>query len=146
MQMKVFIVPPNSLILYDLVERFGHQPLSVMGALRERVTSNEIEAPPMNVTVEDVKKGLKYAGIEVPSGIRGRLAVYGPMIEEAQAAIFMEDPPYSFGCVGCARTNEMVKLLVRKRKIPLLELDYPHNDEEAKAMVARIKEFLEGLK
>ena len=30
--MKVFIVPPNSLILFDLVERFGHEPLSLMGA------------------------------------------------------------------------------------------------------------------
>jgi putative methanogenesis marker protein 5 len=144
--MKIFIVPPNSLILFDLVERFGHQPLSIMAELRERVTSNEIEKPPLNVTVDDVKKGLKYAGIEVPSGIRGRLAVYGPMIEEAEAAIFMEDAPYSFGCVGCARTNEMVKLLVRKRKIPLLDLEYPHDDVEARAMVARIKEFLEGLK
>ena len=144
--MKVFIVPPNSLILFDLVERFGHQPLSIMGALKEKVTSTEIESPPLNVTVDDVKKGLKYAGIEVPSGIRGRLAVYGPLIDEAEAAIFMEDAPYSFGCVGCARTNEMVKLLVRKRKIPLLELDYPTSDEEAKVVVKKVKEFLEGLK
>ncbi len=77
--MKVFIVPPNSLILFDLVERFGHEPLSVMGVLQEKSQSKEIESPPINVTVDDVKKGLKYAGIEVPSGIRGRLAVYGPL-------------------------------------------------------------------
>ena len=43
--MKVFIVPPNSLILFDLVERFGHQPLSIMGALKEKITSTEIESP-----------------------------------------------------------------------------------------------------
>ena len=85
--MKIFLMPPNSLILFDLVERFGHEPLSLMGALRERVTSNEIEAPPLNVTVDDVKMGLKYAGIEIPSGIRGRLAIYGPLIDEAEAAI-----------------------------------------------------------
>ncbi len=48
--MKIFIMPPNSLILFDLVERFGHEPLSLMKALRDRVTSNEIEAPPLNVT------------------------------------------------------------------------------------------------
>src|SRR5512136_2356478 len=139
--MKVFIVPPNSLILFDLVERYGHEPLSLMGAIHERVVNPEVESPPINVTVDDVKKGLKYAGIEVPSGIRGRLAVYGPLIDEAEAASFMEDAPYMFGCVGCARTNEMVKLLVRKRKIPLLELDYPTNDEEAKAVVQKVKEF-----
>lgn len=144
--MKIFIMPPNSLILYDLIERFGHEPLSLMGELRERVTSNEIEAPPLNVTLEDVKLGLKYAGIEIPSGIRGRLAVYGPLIDKAEAAIFMEAAPYSFGCVGCQRTNELAKLLVRKRKIPILTLIYPENEDEAKDMVVKIKEFLEALK
>ena len=144
--MKIFIMPPNSLILFDLVERFGHEPLSLMGELRERVTSNEIEAPPLNVTSDDVKLGLKYAGIEVPSGIRGRLAVYGPLIDEAEAAIFMENAPYSFGCVGCQRTNELAKLLVRKRQVPVLSLEYPENEDEAKDMVFKIKEFLEGLK
>jgi len=144
--MKIFLMPPNSLILYDLVERFGHEPLSLMQGLREKVTSNEIEAPPLNVTLDDVKKGLKYAGIEIPSGIRGRLAVYGPLIDQAEAAIFMEAAPYSFGCVGCQRTNELAKLLVRKRKVPILTLTYPENEEEAKSMVVRVKEFLEGLK
>lgn len=143
--MKVLIVPPNSLILFDLVERFGHEPLSVMAVLQEKIESKEIESPPINVTVDDVKKGLKYAAIEVPSGIRGRLAIYGPLVDIAEAAIIMEDAPFMFGCVGCARTNEMMKLLIRKRKIPLLELDYPSNEEEAKAMVAQIKTFLEGL-
>jgi putative methanogenesis marker protein 5 len=143
---KVFIVPPNSLILFDLVERFGHQPLSIMGALREKVTNPEIESPPLNVTIEDIKKGLKYAGIEVPSGVRGRLAVWGPLVDEAEAAIIMEDMPYSFGCVGCHRTNLMLKHLIRKKKIPVVEVTYPRDEEEAKRMVAKIKEFLEGLK
>lgn len=144
--MKVFIVPPNSLILYDLVERFGHEPLSVMKAIRERVTDLEIDSPPLNVKPEDVKKGLKYAGVEVPSGIRGRLALWGPLIDQAEAAIVMEDPPYSFGCVGCYRTNEMVKYLLRKKRIPILEVPYPEDEEGAKRMVSEIKEFLEGLK
>jgi putative methanogenesis marker protein 5 len=144
--MKIFIMPPNSLILSDLVERFGHEPLTLMRALRDRVTSNEIEAPPLNVTVDDVKLGLKYAGIEIPSGIRGRMAIYGPLIDQAQAAIFIQDAPYSFGCVGCQRTNELAKLLVRKKKVPILTLDYPANEEEAKYMVVQVKKFLEGLK
>ncbi len=144
--MKVFIIPPNSLILFDLVERFGHQPLSVMGALRERVTSPEIESPPLNVTPEDVKKGLKYAGIEVPSGVRGRLAVWGPLIDQAEAAIVMEDMPFSFGCVGCHRTNLMLRYLIQKKKIPTIEVHYPKDEDEAKIMVTRIKDFLEGLK
>jgi hypothetical protein len=36
--------------------------------------------------------------------------------------------------------------LVRKRKVPILSLDYPSNEEEAKDMVYKVKEFLEGLK
>ncbi|MCU0861621.1 MAG: methanogenesis marker 5 protein [Methanomassiliicoccales archaeon] len=144
--MKVFIVPPNSLILFDLVERYGHEPLSLMGAIHERVTNPEIESPPVNVTPEDVKKGLKYAGIEVPSGIRGRLAVWGPLVDQADAAIIMDDAPFEFGCVGCHRTDEMVRYYIKKRKIPHIVVRYPTNEDEAKAMVAKIKEFLEGLK
>lgn len=143
--MKVFILPPNSLILYDLVERFGHEPLSTMGVLREKVTSAEIESPPINVTPEDVKKGLKYASVEVPSGVRGRLGIFGPLVDEAEAAIIIDEMPYGFGCVGCHRTNLMLKYLIKKRGIPMLELKYPENEEEAKVMVSKIKKFLEGL-
>jgi len=144
--MKVFIDPPNSLILFDLVERFGHEPLSAMAAIQERIDNIEVDMPPMNLTLDDVVKGLKYAGVEVPSGIRGRLAIWGPMIEEADAAIILNDPPFNFGCVGCERSNEMVKYLIKKRGVPSVTVTYPNNEDEAKAIVGQIKEFLEGLK
>ena len=143
--MKVFIDPPNSLILFDLVERFGHEPLSTMAALQERIDNIEVDMPPMNVTLDDVVKGLKYAGIEVPSGVRGRLAVWGPLIEEADAAIIVDDPPFAVGCVGCERSELMVKYLGKRRNIPALRRPYPGNEEEGKAFVGKIKEFLEGL-
>ncbi|HTY47674.1 MAG TPA: methanogenesis marker 5 protein, partial [Methanomassiliicoccales archaeon] len=129
--MKVMIVPPNSLILFDLVERYGHEPLSLMGAIGDRVTNPEIESPPLNVTPEDVKAGLKYAGIEVPSGIRGRLAIWGPLVDKAEAAIIMEEAPFEFGCVGCHRTDEMLRYLIKKRKIPVLTVHYPTTEAEA---------------
>jgi len=144
--MKVFIDPPNSLILYDLVERFGHEPLGTMAPIQERIDASELDMPPMNVTLDDVIKGLKYAGIEVPSGIRGRLALWGPLIDEADAAIIMQDPPFNFGCVGCERTNEMVAYMIRRRGIPALTIRYPDDGDEAKAVVGQIKEFLGGLK
>jgi putative methanogenesis marker protein 5 len=143
--LKVFIVPPNSLILFDLVERYGHEPLSAMATIQEKVDNLEVDSPPLNVTLDDVKKGLKYAGIEVPSGIRGRLAIWGPLIDESDAAIIMEDAPYAFGCVGCHRTNLIMNYLLRKKKIPILELKYPTTDEMAREMVIPVKEFLEGL-
>ena len=143
--MKVFIDPPNSMILFDLVERFGHEPLSTMAALQERVDNIEIDMPPMNVTLDDVVKGLKYAGIEVPSGIRGRLAVWGPLIDQADAAIVMEGAPFAFGCVGCERSNLMVKYLIQRRQIPVVHVEYPENEEQGKLVVAKIREFLNGL-
>jgi hypothetical protein len=36
--------------------------------------------------------------------------------------------------------------LIRAKKIPLLELDYPANEDEAKEFVFRISEFLKSLK
>ncbi len=144
--MKIFIDPPNSMILFDLVERMGHEPLSTMAVLQEKIDNIEVDMPPMNVTLEDVVKGLKYAGVEVPSGIRGRLAVWGPMIEVADAAIIIDNPPFSFGCVGCDRSNELAKYCIKKRGIPALTVSYPSNEEEAKTMVGQIRDFLGGLK
>ena len=143
--MKVFIDPPNSMILFDLVERFGHEPLSTMAALQERVDNIEIDMPPMNVTLDDVVKGLKYAGIEVPSGIRGRLAVWGPLIEQADAAIIMDGAPFAFGCIGCERSNLMVKYLIQRRQIPVVSVEYPETEEQGKLAVAKIRDFLKGL-
>lgn len=144
--MKIFIDPPNSMILYDLVERFGHEPLCTMAVIQEKVDNIEVDMPPMNITLDDVVKGLKYAGVEVPSGIRGRMAVWGPMIESADAAIIIDDPPFSFGCVGCERSNELAKYTLKRRGIPTLTVKYPASEEEAKTMVGQIKDFLGGLK
>ncbi|MDD1714509.1 MAG: methanogenesis marker 5 protein [Methanoregulaceae archaeon] len=142
---KVFIYPTTSLILSDLVARFGHTPLSAALQVRERIQTPGLESPPLQITPEDPKKGLRYAAVEVPSGVRGRMALYGPMIEEAEAAIIIHDADYSFGCMGCARTNELIQFLLRKKGIPILDLRYPRTDEEGVEFVAAIQEFLKSL-
>jgi putative methanogenesis marker protein 5 len=73
------------------------------------------------------------------------MALYGPMIEECDAAIVVNDADLAFGCMGCARTNELVKYLVRDRNVPRLDLNYPKSEEEGVQFVAAIKRFLEGL-
>jgi putative methanogenesis marker protein 5 len=142
---NVFIYPTTSLILSDLVARFGHTPLSAAQEIRERIQTPGLESPPLQITPEDPKKGLKYAAVEVPSGVRGRMALYGPMVEKADAAIIIHDADFSFGCMGCARTNELVQFLLRKKGIPILDLRYPDNDEEGIEFVAAIRKFLEEL-
>lgn len=142
---KVFIYPINSLILADLVERFGHKPLTMMSQIREKVTTIGLDSPPINVTPEDPKLGLRYAAIEVPPGVRGRMALIGPLIEEAEAAIIVENPPTNFGCIGCNRTNELAKYLIRSKGVPVLEVKYPESDEDARDFVNKIAAFLESL-
>ncbi|MBN1234614.1 MAG: methanogenesis marker 5 protein [Methanotrichaceae archaeon] len=143
---KVIVYPPTSMILSDLVERNGHKALVVPEVVRRLVTANEIESPPLNITPEEPKKGLRYAAVDVPSGVRGRMSLIGPIIEEAEAAIIVEDPGWLTGCAGCSRTNELVRLLIRTKGVPVLDLSYPTNDAEAKVFVQKIKAFLEGLK
>lgn len=142
---KVFIYPTNSLILSDLVERFGHTPLAMMEKIHEKITTVGVDSPPMNITPEDPKHGLKYAAVEVPAGVRGRMALVGPMIENAEAAIIVLESVPAFGCMGCARTNELTKFLIRQRDIPIIELIYPSTEEEGHDFVYRIAEFLKSL-
>jgi putative methanogenesis marker protein 5 len=143
---KVIVYPPTSMILFDLVERMGHKALVVSESVRTHVTEKKIDSPPLNITPEEPKKGLRYAAVDVPSGVRGRMALIGPIIEEAEAAIIVEDPGWLTGCAGCSRTNELVRLLIRTKGIPVLDLSYPTNDAEAKVFVHNIRNFLEGLK
>ncbi|PKL53705.1 MAG: methanogenesis marker 5 protein [Candidatus Methanoperedenaceae archaeon HGW-Methanoperedenaceae-1] len=144
--MKVFIYPTNSLILSDLVERFGHEPLALMAVIGKKIRTKGLDSPPINVTPEDPKLGLKYAAVEVPSGVRGRMSLFDSLLTDAEAAVIVRDPVISFGCMGCARTNELVNFLIRAKKIPLLEVDYPENEDNAKEFVYKISEFLKSLK
>ena len=142
---KVAIYPPNSLILADLIERKGHTPLVLQKQIRQKIKDPEIDSPPMNITEEDPIKGLKYAAIEVPSGVRGRMSIIGPLIDEAEAAIVVDGAPYGFGCIGCARTNELSIFLLRNKDIPVLEVTYPTNQDETYVMVNDINDFIDSL-
>ncbi len=142
---KVFIYPTTSLILSDLVARFGHTPLSAALQVRERIQTPGLESPPLQMTPEEPKRGLRWAAVEVPSGVRGRMSLYGPMIEQAEAGIIIHDAVFSFGCMGCARTNELIQFLLRQTKVPILDLRYPRTEEEGTEFVAAIKKFLQEL-
>ncbi|WP_304125908.1 methanogenesis marker 5 protein [Methanosphaera cuniculi] len=144
--MKVIVFPPNSMILADLVERNGHEALVIQQQIHKKVTTPDIDAPPLNITEDDPIEGLKYAAIEVPSGVRGRMAIFGPLIEEADAAIIMQDAPYGFGCVGCARTNELTLFTMRHKNMPILELQFPKSRDETVDAVYKISTFLSDLK
>ena len=142
---EVFIYPATSLILSDLVARFGHKPLGTALSVRERIQTVGLDSPPLQMTPDDPKKGLRWAAVEVPSGVRGRMSLFGPLIDRAEAAIIVRNPEFAFGCMGCARTDELVEFLVKQKNIAILELDYPADEEEGIIFVRRVKEFLTGL-
>jgi putative methanogenesis marker protein 5 len=142
---KVMVYPPTSMILADLVERTGHEALVVSKEVRKMVNTPGLDSPPLNMTPEEPKKGLKYAAVDVPSGVRGRMALIGPMIEEAEAAIVVMNDRCTLGCTGCARTNELTRFLLRTKRIPLLEMEFPGDELAARRFVSKIREFLEGL-
>jgi putative methanogenesis marker protein 5 len=142
---KIFIYPSTSLILSDLVARYGHTPLSSATAIREHIQTAGFESAPLQISPEDPKKGLKWAAVEVPSGVRGRMALYGPMIDACEAAIIIDNADLAFGCMGCARTNELLLFLVRQKDVPKLELEYPKNEEEGVTFVAAVRKFLTEL-
>ncbi|WP_342303886.1 methanogenesis marker 5 protein [Methanolobus sp. ZRKC5] len=142
---KVIIYPTNSLILSDLVQRFGHTPIAMMEKIKEKISTVGVDSPPLNITAEEPKTGLKYAAVEVPAGVRGRMALVGPMIEQAEAGIIVGETPMAFGCMGCARTNELTKFLIRDRDMPILGLDFPESDDGGQEFVYKIAEFLKSL-
>ncbi|MCJ7445218.1 MAG: methanogenesis marker 5 protein [Methanotrichaceae archaeon] len=143
---KVIVYPLTSTILADLVERMGHESLVIPTEVRKKIISTSIDSPPLNITPDDPKKGLKWAAVDVPSGVRGRMAIIGPLIEAAEAAIIIDDPGCLTGCSGCNRANELVRLLIKTKGIPVLEMNYPEDENEARGFVRKIKIFLEGLK
>lgn len=145
---NIFIYPTTSFILFDLVNRFGHKPLTVTTQIRDLVTNLSVDSPPLNITQEDPKKGLKYAAIEVPAGIRGRMSLIGPLIEISDAAIIVQNAPANFGCSGCNRTNELSKFLIRSKleKKYILEIKYPETEEQAEFFVNSIFNFLNEIK
>jgi len=142
--MKVLVYPPNSLILADLVERGGHEPVVLMKEVGEHVRDAEIDAPPMNITEEDLKRALRYVSVEEPAGLKGRIGLLTPMLEKAEAAIILADAPPTFGCMGCAVADEFFKFLIRKQGIPTLEVKYAEG-KRMEPVVSAIMQFLERL-
>ena len=142
--MKVLVYPPNSLILADLVERGGHEPVVLMREVGEHVRDAEIDAPPLNITEEDLKRALRFVSVEEPAGLKGRVGLLAPLLEQAEAAIILTDAPPTYGCMGCAVADEFFKFLIRKQGVPTLEVKYEGGDRMDE-MVAAIMSFLAGL-
>lgn len=140
--LKVFIFPYNSLILYDMVKRLGHQPLAIMEEISKRAKITTFDSPPYGITYKEPREALKYCSVDVPSGVRGRINLLAPLVQQADVAIFVDNSEIAFGSSGCARANEFAKYMIRQRNIPILSLSYPSTEEEAVTFVRKVVDFL----
>ena len=53
---KVFIYPATSLMLSDLVARYGHTPLGSAVSIREHIQTPGFDSPPLQMTSEDPQR------------------------------------------------------------------------------------------
>jgi putative methanogenesis marker protein 5 len=83
--------------------------------------------------------------VEEPAGLKGRIGLLAPLLEEAEASIILSDAPPTFGCMGCVVADEFFKYLIRRREIPTLEVAY-EGGEKVEEMVSKVMTFLEQLK
>ena len=63
----------------------------------------------------------------------------------AEAAIIVDDPDPSFGCMACAVANDYIEYMIRSKGIPTLIVPYPYDEEAAKVMVKNVFSFLRSL-
>ena len=142
---KIFIYPATSLILSDMVTRFGHTPLGAAIAIRERVQTAGLESIPLQITPEEPKKGLRWAAVEVPSGVPGAHVPVRPDGGEVRRCDHHQQCRPRVRLHGLRTDKQILKFLIRQKDMPKLELEYPKNEEEGTQFVAAIKRFLTDL-
>ncbi len=142
--MKVMVYPPTSVVIADLIKRMGHEPLVTGVVLKDKV-GIDLDSPPYEITLNDLKNSLEYLSVETPAGMRGRIALIMPLIKKADAAIIIQDSDFSFGCGGCDRANKFLIYQIKSKGIPFIEVQYPRDENEAVAFVKKIMDFLKKL-
>lgn len=151
--MKIAVIPDGAMIVVPLIEKNGHEYISptnfskynnmdVSGKCGDLLNKNTIQASP-------------YFSNELPSGIKGRLTLFAPVLEQADAFIILGKRPKSykkmynvlnelilFGGTGCANERSLVLALIRDKKVPTLNLPYPTTREEIINIINQTNDFL----
>ena len=164
--MKIAVIPDAAMIIVSLVTRYGHEYLSSTNFSKDNIRHDDISdeesfdesSPPFTMTGYDALKANKYTCNETPSGFRGRLSLYENILENAEAAIIIGNPPKNynhmydtlnemilFGCVSCNNQQQLLIKLLKDKQMPILEVAYPQSRDQLIHMINRIKIFLENL-
>ncbi|MBR3213718.1 MAG: DUF2112 family protein [Methanosphaera sp.] len=165
--MKVALIPEGGVLITNLIFKNGHTPLQMYEMTPEKARrkdpyDDEVidhDSPLYNLNGRRVQKGNKYVSNDVPSAIKGRLTLADHIIEEAEAVIVLGRAPKNrkrlygrlnstilfYGGVGRGNFPKYLLYLLRKKKVPRLEMAYPTNREELIRIFERTNTFLQNL-
>lgn len=165
--MKIALVPEGGVLLTNLIFKNGHTPLQMYEMTPEKARrkdpyDDEVidhDSPLYNLNGRRVQKGNKYVSNDVPSAIKGRLTLADHIIEEAEAVIVLGRAPKNrtrmygrlnstilfYGGVGRGNFPKYLLYLLRKKKVPRLEMAYPTDRDELIRIFERTNTFLKNL-
>ena len=165
--MKVALIPEGGVLITNLIFKNGHTPLQMYEMTPQKAREKDpyddevidYDSPLYNLNGRRVQKGNKYVSNDVPSAIKGRLALAEHIIEEAEAVIVLGRAPKNrkrlsgrlnstilfYGGVGTGNFPKYLLYLLRKKKVPRLEMAYPTNREELIGIFERTNTFLQNL-
>jgi hypothetical protein len=89
--MKVALIPEGGVLITNLIFKNGHTPLQMYEMTPQKAREKDpyddevidYDSPLYNLNGRRVQKGNKYVSNDVPSAIKGRLALAEHIIEEA---------------------------------------------------------------
>jgi putative methanogenesis marker protein 5 len=165
--MKVALIPEGGVLITNLIFKNGHTPLQMYEMTPQKAREKDpyddevidYDSPLYNLNGRRVQKGNKYVSNDVPSAIKGRLSLAEHIIEEAEAVIVLGRAPKNrkrlygrlnstilfYGGVGTGNFPKYLLYLLRKKKVPRLEMAYPTNREELIGIFDRTNTFLKNL-
>lgn len=165
--MKVALIPEGGVLITNLIFKNGHTPLQIYEMTPEKARKKDpydeelidYDSPLYNLTGRLVQAGNKYVSNEVPSAIKGRLSLAEHILREAEAVIVLGRAPKNrtrmydrlnstilfYGGVGRGNFPKYLLYLLRKKRVPRLEMAYPTNREELIRIFERTNTFLQNL-
>lgn len=165
--MKVALIPEGGVLITNLIFKNGHTPLQIYEMTPEKARKKDpydeelidYDSPLYNLTGRLVQAGNKYVSNEVPSAIKGRLSLAEHILREAEAVIVLGRAPKNrtrmydrlnstilfYGGVGRGNFPKYLLYLLRKKRVPRLEMAYPTNRDELIKLFERTNIFLQNL-
>lgn len=154
--MKVAVIPDSAMIVIPLIEKNGHEYISSHGFSKYNNYSDDgmdKSKPPYNL------KGFKNILLDLPSGVKGRLSLFYPTYQKAEAFILIEDDKSRnaklmydglnelilFGSNGCTNERAIVLDMIKQKDVPVLKLSHPNNRDEIIDLIEVTNSFLKNL-